>query len=129
MNLTKLPSKVDSLENAAVIPDIVVRSFAGTLSLTPLPVTYSTVSVVFDGATPYVFVYKKLDGSIPWSKSPTAAYRAEPTLSGFGTISSSAFADTPAPNCITIVFSFSNRVVYLRGAFFSCKRYLVSPLY
>ena len=107
---------------------MLVKSFAGTLSVIPLPTKYSTVRVVFCGATPYVLVYKKLDGSIPWSKSPTILYNDEPTLSGFGINSSSAFDDTPAPNWITKVFSSSNFVMNLLGTLFNDSKYGVSPL-
>ena len=61
---------------------------------------------MLDGASPKVFVFKKLLGSNAWPNLLGLPGRLEPTLSGFGIISSSALSDTPAPN-LKIVSSLS----------------------
>ena len=86
------------------------------------------VRVWFAGANPYVLEYKKFDGSNPWFRLPFELYNAEPTLSGFGNISSSAAEDTPAPNCTCISPSSVILVIYLLGTFFNFNSAGVSLL-
>ena len=47
----------------AVTADCCVIVLAGTLACTPPPLRYDIVNVIFDGATPYVLLNRKLDGS------------------------------------------------------------------
>ena len=108
---------------------ICVKSLLGTLSATPLLTLYVTVSVWLAGATPYVLEYRKFDGSKPWFKLPLALYNADPTLSGLGSSSSSAFADIPAPNWICISPSSDTLVMYLFGTLFNFSNEGVSELY
>ena len=78
--------------------------------------------VVFDGAWPKAFVFKKLLGSNALFRKLGLPGKLEPTLSGFGIISSSGLSDTPAPN-LRNVFSFSSiKVVNLFGTFRNFKR-------
>jgi len=83
-----------------------------TLSSTPPPKAYSIVSVVFAGAKPKVFVFKKLLGSNACVKKLGLPGKLEPTLSGLGIISSSGLSETPAPN-LKIVSSFSLIMMFL----------------
>ena len=78
-----------------------------TLSSRPPPKAYLIVRVVFDGASPKVFVLRKLLGSKASVRKLGLPGKLEPTLVGFGIISSSGLSDTPAPNLI-IVLSFSS---------------------
>ena len=88
-----------------------VNTFAGTLSTTPFPIVYVIVNVVLDGACPYVLVYKKFDGSISTSTLRRNPANPFPTLSGFGTISSSLLSEMPAPNCNSNLLSLRKRVI------------------
>lgn len=83
---------------------------AFTLDAIPPPTVYLTVNVVPLGAAPYVFVYKKLLGSILKSAVRSKYDKPEPTLVGSGIIVSSESELIPAPNCISILLSALKRV-------------------
>ena len=100
--LTKLTMPVETVELTSSLNNIKSTSEsspAGTLSVMPLPIVYVTVNVVFEGAWPYVLVYKKLDGSISISTPFLIVDNPLPTFVGFGIISSSLLSEIPAPNC------------------------------
>ena len=90
---------------------ILVNVLAATFSFNPALVEYTTVNVVFDGAWPYVLVYKKFDGSISTSIALRKPDNPFPTLSGLGIISSSLLSDMPAPNCNSNLLSLRNLVI------------------
>jgi len=75
-----------------------VKVLANTLSEIPLPIVYVIVNVVFEGACPYVLVYKKFDASISTLMPRLTAVNPFPTFKGFGTISSSLLSEIPDPN-------------------------------
>ena len=81
------------------------------------------VNVLFAGATPNVFVFKKLDGSIPWFNLVTELANPNPTFFVFGNNVSSPVIDLPAPNCISIVLSELTFTENLRGTFCTSKIY------
>ena len=83
-----------------IFPFKVVNVLAKTLAVAPPPVKYLKVKVVFEGAIPYVFVYKKLEGEYAVVNLSCSNGNPIPTLSGLGTIFSSESAVVPAPNCI-----------------------------
>ena len=92
--LTKFTMPIAAVEltsSSYSIKSIEFSTFAGTLSAIPLPTVYVIVNVVFDGACPYVLVYKKFDGSISTSTDLRKADNPFPTLVGFGTNYSSLF--------------------------------------
>ena len=69
--------------------------------------------MVLLGAKPNVCVFKKLLGSKESSNLDTPKPNAEPTLSGFGIISSSALSLTPEPNLNSVLLSSRTLVVNL----------------
>ena len=76
--------------------DVIVFEF--TLDFKPPPTKYLTVSVVFDGASPYALVYRKFDGSYAVSNFDLPSLIPKPILSGLGIICSSDLSEVPAPN-------------------------------
>ena len=73
-------------------------------------------------------VFKKFDGSNAVVRKLGLPGKLEPTLVGFGTISSSGLSDIPAPNLI-IVLSFSSMtVVNLLDTFLSLRIYEADSL-
>ena len=75
-----------------------VNSPCATLSAIPFPTVYVTVNVVFEGSMSTSILLR----------NPANPF---PTLSGFGTISSSLLSDTPAPNCNSKRLSLRNLVI------------------
>ena len=69
--------------------------------------------MVLLGDKPNVRVFKKLLGSNDASNLFTPSDRDEPTLSGLGINSSSAFELTPLPNLISVLPSLRTYVVNL----------------
>jgi len=93
------------------------------LEETPPPTKYLTVKVVFVGTTPNVFVFKKLDGSIPWFNLLTELANPNPTFFVFGRIISSAILVSPLPNCKSNVLSEFTFTANLYGTFCISKIY------
>ena len=87
---------------------------------------YSTVSVVLFGANPNVCVFKKLLGSNDSSNLDIPLPNDEPTLSGFGIISSSGLSLTPAPNLNSVFPSGLLYVVNLLDTLFSFNKKSIS---
>ena len=75
-----------------------VKVLAGMLVPTPPPVRYLTVKIVFEGAIPYVPVYKKFTGEYAAVNLSLVNGNPIPTLLGLGLISSSVSYGEPAPN-------------------------------
>ena len=94
----------------------------GTFELTPPPVKYLTVSVVLEGAIPYVLVNIKFDGEKAVVNLLCPDGNPNPTLNGFGTIVSSVSVDIPEPNWIYNVFSSKKRVANLRCTCFNFNK-------
>ena len=80
------------------------------------------VNCVLDGACPYAFVAKKLDGSKAVFRYVGEPGKEEPTLSGLGMISSSGLSDVPAPNRNSVLPSSLIKVVNLLDVFKSFSR-------
>ena len=95
---------------------------ASTLEATPPPVRYLTVKVVLAGAIPYVSVCRKFEGSKAVVNFICSNGSPNPTLSLFGSISSSTSAVVPEPNCICRLLSDLNRVVNLLETFSNLSR-------
>ena len=74
------------------------------------------------GANPYVLVFKKLVGSNDSSSFEIPVPKDEPTLSGFGVISSSGFVLIPEPNLNSILLSSRTLVVNLLDALISFNK-------
>ena len=75
-----------------------VKVLEATLDETPPPAKYLTVKVVFEGAIPYELVKIKLVGLYAVVNLVRSNGKPNPTLVGFGIISSSLLSALPDPN-------------------------------
>ena len=98
------------------------KVLAETLAVTPPPVKYLNVKVVFEGAIPYVFVYKKFEGEYAVVNLSCSNGKPIPTLLGFGVISSVVSVGEPAPNWICKFVKDVKRVANLLATFFNFNK-------
>ena len=106
---------------------IFIKSPTLTFDATPPPVKYFICNTCPAGAIPNVFVFKKLDGSIPWFNLLIEFAKPNPIFFVLGSICSSLKLTSPLPNCISVVLSELIFTENLRGTFCTSKIYGTEP--